>query len=133
VDVAAETARITDNKGVDVVLDAVGGRVFALSLKAVGRHGRVVTLANVNLEDSVVNTRDFYPKNATIYGFQIANLIQEGYDPHKDLDELMRLVVSGTLQVHVDRVFPLERAPEAHAYLEERRNRGKVVLAPTEA
>jgi NADPH:quinone reductase len=129
-DVVAEVARITEDKGVQVVIDAVGGPAFSLSLKAVGRGGRVVALANVSLEDSVVNTRDFYPKNATIYGLQIANLMEEGYDPRPDLEELMGLVASGTLRVHVDRVFPLEEAPAAHAYLEERRNRGKVVLVP---
>jgi NADPH2:quinone reductase len=129
-DVAAEVARITERRGVDVVLDAVGGKAFPLSLKAVGSRGRVVALANVTLEDSVVNTIDFYPKNATIYGFQIANLMQEGYDPRPDLEELMGLVASGELEVHVDRVFPLEAAGEAQSYLEQRRNRGKVVLVP---
>lgn len=129
-DVVAEVARVTESAGVDVVIDAVGGPVFSQSLKAVGRGGRVVALANVSLEDSVVNTRDFYPKNATIYGFQIANLMQEGHDPRLDLEELMGLVAAGTLNVHVDRVFPLEDAPAAHKYVEERRNRGKVVLVP---
>jgi NADPH2:quinone reductase len=127
-DVVAEVARVTENAGANVVIDAVGGPVFSQSIKAVGRSGRVVALANVSLEDSVVNTRDFYPKNATIYGFQLASLMAEGYDPHRDLEELMNLVVSGTLTVHINRVFPLEEAPEAHVHLEERRNRGKVVL-----
>ena len=131
-DVVSEIARITEDRGVPVVIDAVGGPVFAVSLKAVGRGGRVVALANVSLEDSVVNTRDFYPKNATIYGFQIANLMEEGYDPRQDMEDLMGLVASGTLRVHVDHVFPLGAAGEAHAYVEDRRNRGKVVLLPEE-
>ncbi len=129
-DVLAETSRVTEGRGVQVVLDAVGGRMFALSLKAVGSRGRVVALANVSLEDSVINTRDFYPKNATVYGFQMSRLLEEGYDPRPDLAALMGLLASGILRVHVDRVFPLAAAPEAHAYLEERRNRGKVVLEP---
>jgi NADPH2:quinone reductase len=129
-DLLAETSRLTDGRGVQVVLDAVGGRMFPLSLKAIGSRGRVVALANVALEDSVINTRDFYPKNATVYGFQMSRLLEEGYDPRQDLEALMELHASGILRVNVDRVFPLAAAPEAHAYLEERRNRGKVVLAP---
>jgi NADPH:quinone reductase len=89
-----------------------------------------VALANVTLEDSVVNTRDFYPKNATIHGFQISNLMDRTYDPRPDLAELLGLVAEGRFHVHVDRVFPLEEAAEAHRYLEERRNRGKVLLDP---
>ena len=130
-DVVAETKAITGDKGVEVVLDAVGGRTFPISLKAVAYAGRVVALANVTLEDSVINTRDFYPKNATIYGFQIGNLMErDGYDPRPDLNELLRLVADGQLRAHVDRTFSLAEAGEAHRYLEQRRNRGKVILTP---
>ena len=129
-DVVAEALRITGDRGVDVVIDAVGGRVFPSSLKATGHGARVVALANVTLEDSTVNTRDFYPKNVTIYGFQIANLMERGYDPRPDLEELIPLVADGTFRVHIDKTFPLAEAEAAHRYLEERRNRGKVVLVP---
>jgi NADPH2:quinone reductase len=130
-DIVAETKAITGDKGVEVVLDAVGGLVFPTSLKVVGHGGRVVALANVTLEDSVVNTRDFYPKNAIIYGFQLSNLREHsGYDARTDLEELVAVVGAGKLQVNVDRVLSLAEAAEAHRYLEERRNRGKVILIP---
>ena len=108
-----------------------GGSIFSESLKVVGHGGRVVALANVALEESRIDTRDFYPKNATIYGFQITNLIQRlGYGPRDDLGELADLVVRNKLEIHVDRAFPLGRAADAHRYLEERRNRGKVIIHP---
>jgi NADPH:quinone reductase len=129
-DVVAAVTEATEGRGADVVIDAVGGRAFTTALKAVGHLGRVVALANVTLEDSVVNTRDFYPKNATIHGFQISNLMDRTYDPRPDLAELLGLVAEGRFHVHVDRVFPLEEAAGAHRYLEERRNRGKVLLDP---
>jgi NADPH2:quinone reductase len=128
VDVAAEVRRITGGRGVDVVLDAVGGRTFGPSLQALAYAGRCVSMANVTTEDSVVNTRDFYPKNATIHGFHVSQLMEHGWDPRADLSEVMQLVASGELAVHVDQTFPLERAADAHRYLEERRNRGNVVL-----
>ncbi len=130
-DVLAEAMSITGDEGVEVVLDAVGGSAFAEALKVVGHGGRVVTLANVALEGSHVDTRDFYPKNATIYGFQVINLIERmGYDPRGDLEKLAGLVVEGKLKIHVDRVFPLAEVAGAHHYLEERRNKGKVILTP---
>jgi NADPH2:quinone reductase len=128
-DVAAEVARATGGKGCDVVLDAVGGRAFGASLKALAYRGRCVAMANVTTEDSVVNTRDFYPKNARILGFQISFLVdRDGWDPRPDLEELLGQFASGALAVHVDRAFPLADAAAAHRYLEERRNRGNVVL-----
>lgn len=128
-DVVAEVAKATAGKGCDVVLDAVGGQAFGASLKALAYRGRCVAMANVTTEDSVVNTRDFYPKNATIHGFQISFLSEkEGWDARPDLEELLGHVASRALTVHVDRSFPLVDAAAAHRYLEERRNRGNVVL-----
>jgi NADPH2:quinone reductase len=127
-DVAAEVRRITGGRGVDVVLDAVGGKTFGPSLQSLAYAGRCVSMANVTTEDSVVNTRDFYPKNASIFGFHVGQLMEHGWDPRPDLGELMQHVASGELEVQVDRTFPLEQAPDAHRYLEERRNRGAVVL-----
>ena len=128
VDVAAEARRITSGAGVQVVLDAVGGATFGPSLKALAYAGRCVSMANVTTEDSVVNTRDFYPKNASILGFHVGQLMEHGWDPRPDLRELMQRVASRELTVHVDRTFPLSAAADAHRYLEERRNRGNVVL-----
>ncbi len=58
-----EVKNLTDGKGVDAVLDIVGGPVFADSLRTIGYGGRVVAMANVALAPSTVDTRDFYPKN----------------------------------------------------------------------
>src|SRR5215218_4558566 len=67
-DVLERTRAIAGEEGVEVVLDTVGGSIFSESLKVVGHGGRVVALANVGLEQSRIDTRDFYPKNVTIYG-----------------------------------------------------------------
>ncbi|WP_326587197.1 quinone oxidoreductase family protein [Streptomyces sp. NBC_01294] len=124
-----EVARLTEGRGADVVLDTVGGRVFGQSLRMAGHAGRVVALANVALEPSTVDTRDFYPKNVTVHGFQLTNLLEHGYDPREDLREIAARVAAGTYRVPVETVFPLERAAEAHERLEQRANRGKIVLA----
>ncbi len=132
-DVLERTRDIVGEGGVEVVLDTVGGRHFGESLKLVGHGGRVVALANVALEQSVIDTCDFYPKNATIYGFQITNLVQRlGYDLRGDLAELADLAARGKLEVHVDRVFSLEEAGDAHRHMEERRNRGKIMIHPAD-
>ncbi|MFE6487209.1 zinc-binding alcohol dehydrogenase family protein [Streptomyces sp. NPDC057757] len=127
-----EVLRLTDGRGTDVVLDTVGGRAFGRSLREIGHGGRVVALANVALETSTVDTRDFYPKNASVLGFQLTNLQIHGYDPRADLRELAERVAAGTYRVPVETVLPLERARAAHERLERRDNKGKIVLTVTE-
>ncbi|MFC9842381.1 zinc-binding alcohol dehydrogenase family protein [Streptomyces sp. NPDC060223] len=127
-----EVLRLTDGRGADVVLDTVGGRAFGRSLREIAHGGRVVALANVALEPSTVDTRDFYPKNASILGFQLTNLQIHGYDPRADLRELAERVAAGTYRVPVEAVFPLEQARAAHERLEQRDNRGKIVIAVAE-
>jgi NADPH2:quinone reductase len=124
----ARVAELTNGTGVDAVLDLVGGRVFADGLRMIGYGGRVVAMANVALAPSTVDTRDFYPKNGRILGFQINALIEHGYDPRPDVAELLSAVAAGRFTVDIDAVFPLNRAAEAHRHLERRANRGKVLL-----
>lgn len=123
-----EVLRLTGGRGADVVLDTVGGEVFGHSLREAGFAGRVVALANVALAPSTVDTRDFYPKNVAIHGFQITGLIEHGYDPRPDLLAIAERVAVGDYRVPVESVFPLEQAAAAHELLERRSNRGKIVL-----
>ncbi|MFJ5966304.1 zinc-binding alcohol dehydrogenase family protein [Streptomyces sp. NPDC093060] len=125
-----EVLRLTGGRGGDVVLDTVGGRAFGRSLRETAHGGRVVSLANVALEPSTVDTRDFYPKNIAILGFQLTNLQIHGWDPRPDLRELAERVAAGTYRVPVETVLPLAEARAAHERLESRGNRGKIVLTP---
>jgi NADPH2:quinone reductase len=119
---------LTDGQGVDAVLDIVGGSAFADSLRAISYGGRVVAMANVALAPSTVDTRDFYPKNGRIFGFQITALMEHGYDPRPDLRELLDSVAAGRFTVDIDATFPLADAADAHRHVERRANRGKVLL-----
>ncbi|MGW3146818.1 quinone oxidoreductase family protein [Streptomyces sp. NPDC001177] len=124
-----EVLRLTGGRGADIVLDTVGGRALGRSLREAGHGGRVVALANVALEPSTIDTRDFYPKNISILGFQLTNLQIHGYDPRADLRELADRVAAGAYRVPIETLLPLQEARAAHERLESRDNRGKIVLA----
>ncbi|HEX3786307.1 MAG TPA: NADPH:quinone oxidoreductase family protein [Pseudonocardiaceae bacterium] len=130
VDVATEVGRLTDGRGAEVALDLVGGDAFSTSVRSVGRIGRVVALANVALAPSTIDTRDFYPKNVTIHGFQITDLMQHGWDPRPDLRSLLGALAERRFTVPIDATFPLDQAAEAHRRLASRITRGKIVLTP---
>ncbi|MGD9525409.1 MAG: zinc-binding alcohol dehydrogenase family protein [Pseudonocardia sp.] len=127
-DVPAEVLAHSDGRGANVVLDLVGGETFAGSLRAAARAANVVALANVALAPSVIDTRDFYPKNVHIHGFQVTDLMEHGYDPRPDLAEVLAGLAQRRFAVPVDSTFPLADAASAHARLESRAVLGKVLL-----
>ncbi|WP_327238308.1 zinc-binding dehydrogenase [Streptomyces sp. NBC_01317] len=123
---------LTGGKGADVVLDTVGGATFSESLLIVGNAGRVIAMANTALEPSTIDTRDFYPKNARIFGFQITALREGGYDPRPDLRDLLTGLAQGRFSVPVDATYDLTEAGKAHTHLEDPSTRGKVLLTVRE-
>jgi NADPH:quinone reductase len=127
-DVNDEVGRLTAGRGVDVVLDLVGGRTFAQSLRIAAPGGRVVAAANVAQQPSTVDTRDFYPKNVSISGFQFTNRQSLGWDPRPDLSLLLAQLAEGRYVVPVDSRFELGDAAAAHHRLESGGTLGKVVL-----
>ena len=58
----------------------------------------MVALANVALAPSTIDTRDFYPRNVHIHGFQITDLMEHGYDPRPDLRELLDSLAKAVLR-----------------------------------
>lgn len=128
-DVVDQVRNLTSGSGADAALDLTGGETFSACVRAVGHSGRVAAMANVALAPSTLDTRDFYPKNARIFGFQITNLMDHGYDPRPDLGELLDAVATGRFTVPIDATFPLARAADAHRHMEGRGARGKVMLS----
>lgn len=132
-ELVAATLDRTFGDGAAVVLDLVGGPSFAAGLKAVARGGRVVAMANVATTPSTVDTRDFYPRNVSIHGFQLNDLRDHGWDSRPDLRALLDGVAAGRFVVPRDSTFPLSEAAAAHQRLESREAIGKIVLTTEEA
>ncbi len=66
--------------------------------------------------------------NKAVFGVNLGHLWEEGTKVRAWGDALLSGVAEGWIRPHVDRTFPLDAAGEAHAYIEARRNKGKVVL-----
>ena len=101
-------------EGIDAVLDCVGGETAARSLKVVRDGGRLVTIVDLEQVRPTrhIDTRLLYFRPD---GQQLA--------------ELTKLVDTGQLTVHLDQVFPLAEARQAHERLETRHHQGKIVLS----
>jgi NADPH:quinone reductase-like Zn-dependent oxidoreductase len=145
-DFEAEVRRLTDGRGVDIVLDAVGGESLRKSYRSLAPLGRLFMFGVSSIAPGerrswlaaargLVRTPFFHPvrlmnDNRGVFGVNVGHLWREGPRLRAMLVELLALVKDGTLSPVVDRTFPLDEAPAAHRYLQERRNFGKVLLVP---
>lgn len=142
-DVEHEIARLTNGRGVDVILDPIGGASFQASYRMLAPLGRLVMLGVssmaaerrqiVRIARSWWQMRSFRPvsmmnRNRGVFGLNLGHL----WDERRALVPLMELIMTelgaGRLRPVVARTFPLERAADAHRFLQDRANIGKVVL-----
>jgi NADPH:quinone reductase-like Zn-dependent oxidoreductase len=121
-DFAAEVRRLTDKKGVEVVVEHTGKDTWGKSILAAARGGRVVTCGATSGYDAATDLRHVFSRQIQLLGSYMGR--------KASLHEIFRWVERGRLKPVVDRVLPLERAREAHAALERREAFGKVVLEP---
>ncbi|EFH84515.1 NADP-dependent oxidoreductase [Ktedonobacter racemifer] len=109
----AEAVHAAHPEGIDAVLDCVGGETAARSMQVVRERGRLVTIVDL---EQVTPTRHI---DTHVLYFR-----PDG----RQLAELTKLVDHGQLTVHLDQVFPLVMAKQAHERLETRHHQGKIVL-----
>ncbi len=116
----------TDGRGVDVVLESVGGDVLTRSVTALAPLGRLVSVGNSSRSPALTDLAQLLGKRISLFGFYLGN--ERG--TAEALAELLDLVAAGRVEAVIDRTFPLREAAEAHRYVAARRNLGKVLLIP---
>ncbi|RLD03000.1 MAG: alcohol dehydrogenase, partial [Chloroflexi bacterium] len=104
---------------VDVVVDNVG-TTFPLSLRALRKGGRLLTVGNTGAPKFEIDNRYIFAKHLSIIGSTMGTL--------KDFDEVMSLIVAGKLQPVIDKTFALKDARLAHERLENNEQLGKITL-----
>ena len=122
-DFVPEVLRLTDGRGVDMVVDSVGGPILVESLKALARGGRLVSCASGSLAGDVLTFSESLALDRRI------DIIFSALGGKADLVEALRLVRQGKVKPVVHAVLPLAEAAQAHQMLEERQQFGKIVLA----
>jgi NADPH2:quinone reductase len=130
-DFAEEVNDLTDGKGVDLVLDGIGGDTTSESLDCLTHFGRMVSYGAASGEPGYPDTSTLLFNNYTVYGYHLGQSMQR--DPERVLSavpHLTDLLTNGDLEVVVGETFPLEDAAAAHEHIENRESTGKVVLEP---
>ncbi|MGW2816882.1 quinone oxidoreductase family protein [Streptomyces sp. NPDC001415] len=126
----ADVLRATGGRGVDLVLDPVGGETLRRGLESLALFGRLVSYGNASGEEAwQVGQSELYPRGRTVSGFSVLGLAAG--DPHalrEIADRALRLATSGQVELPVTAEFPLEEAAAAHELMEGRTSTGKLLL-----
>jgi len=139
-------ADLTNGRGVDIVLDAVGGDSFARSYRCLNSLGRLFVFGVSSLAPGtrrrlgsallgLLRMPKFKPVslmtlNRGVFGVNLGNLWHRGDELSDMLGAILDLFGDGTFQPVVDRRFSFAEAAAAHQYIQDRKNFGKVVLVP---
>jgi NADPH:quinone reductase-like Zn-dependent oxidoreductase len=137
---------MTNGRGVELVIDPIGGghwKKSYLALRSTGRLGMFgVSAASANglkgkvgLLKAAWQTPWFHPfgllnKNKGVFGLNLGHMWHEGEKVAEWMRTILDGVREGWVRPHVDKAFPFDQVGEAHAYIEARKNTGKVVLIP---
>jgi synaptic vesicle membrane protein VAT-1 len=139
-----ELKRLTQGKGVMLITDPIGGTHWQKSYRALRATGRLgmfgVSAATTSklfgplrILPVALGMPFFHPiplvnRNKSVFGVNLGHMWHEPELIASWMQALLQGVADGWVRPHVDKAFPLAQAGEAHAYIEERRNIGKVVL-----
>ena len=130
-DVVGEVMAVTERRGVDLVVDPVGGRVLETSIAALAYRGRISWVGRAGRDDDVPDVWPIAMKNGTLTGvFLGAEMMIQPGRTHTLVADLLDRVASGELHVVIDRTYPLAEAADAHRYIESRQAFGRVLLIP---
>ena len=122
IEIDQEIKKLTHKKGVDVIIDHVGGKLWQPLLRSLKNGGTLVTCGATDGFDPKEDLRHIFYRQLRVLGSTMGN--------REEMKIVMSHIFEGRLQPVIDRVYDLENASEAHRYIEDRKVFGKVVLQP---
>ncbi len=134
----------TNFKGVDVILESVGGEVYRNSLQCLSPMGRLVLVGLSSVRFNKFNPLTWWPtykliprinllnmlgRSQGILAFHVGRLLDTSYTEVRGIfEELVDFVSQYQITPHIERIFPLEQIAGAHHFIESRQSMGKVIL-----
>lgn len=140
-----EEVRRVAPEGIEMVMDPIGGKSFSRSYQCLGSCGRLVVYgfsaaagpdgkrSVLRGGKAILQTPRFHPMklmhdNRAVIGVHLGRMESRGALLKTQLTEIFRLYAAGKVKPVIGKVFPLELAAEAHRYIHQRQNIGKVLL-----
>lgn len=119
-DFPQKVRELTGKRGVDVVVDCVGGESWVKSLASLAKGGRLVTCGATTGANPQTDLRRIFWNNLTVFGSTLGS--------REDFRQVLNFMNSSNTRPIIDRVFPLKDAAAAQKRMEEGKQFGKIVL-----
>jgi putative PIG3 family NAD(P)H quinone oxidoreductase len=128
------TQQLTGGRGVDVVLDVIGGDYFARNLAALATHGRIVQVGSMGGATGDIDIGRLMGKRAHVIGTVLrARPIEEKITiSRRFAREVLPWFERGVCRPVIDARFPLDQLPDAHRHMEANANVGKILIEVSE-
>jgi NADPH:quinone reductase-like Zn-dependent oxidoreductase len=123
--------KATGGKGVNLVVNTVGGTVFAESVRCMAFEGRLATVGYVdNTLQSTIDIQALHSKRLTLFG--VSNKMrtpeQRAAGVPRFVADLMPAIAAGRIRPVIDHVYPFAELPAARAHMESNQAVGKIVV-----
>jgi len=128
-DWATQLLKATEDVGVDIYLDSVGGEVFTEGLKVLKIRGTAVAFGSASGKPANFTPLVLIMKNQCVRGFSIGNYIAQPNLMKEGMEALMQACSKGQLKISTTS-YPLTEAAKVHQDMENRKTTGKLVLVP---
>jgi NADPH2:quinone reductase len=128
---ADEVLKLTDAKGVDLILDAVGKPTFEEGLRCLAMLGHLILYGRAGGPTDPLNVATLSAKSQKVSGFMVPTITRNFPEKTRESAErCFTLMREGKLKLHIGKTYPLGQAADAHRFLESRQSTGKLVLIP---
>jgi NADPH:quinone reductase len=124
--------KATAGKGVNLVVNAVGGSMFAECVRSMGFEGRLATVGYVDgVLKSEIDIQALHVKRLTLFGVsnKMRSAEQRAAAVPGFVADLLPAIAAGRIRPVIDKIYPFDQLAAAKAYMESNRHLGKIVLA----
>jgi|SRR5690625_194895 len=126
-----EVLKITDNKGVDVILDTIAGKNFEDGMNCLADFGRMVIFGHISGSPGNVTTDQLHSSCRSVIGYStIAYRNNRPLELKKSANKVLKLIEEKSLDMVISKKYNLSQANEAHEFIESRQSTGKILLKP---
>ncbi|WP_256762180.1 NADPH:quinone oxidoreductase family protein [Cohnella sp. WQ 127256] len=120
---------LTDGKGVNIILDSIGGEITEQSMNCLSKYGRLVVFGNSSGKYGQLQTSELHSSCRSVLGFSLGTTRKEQPEVLKDTSlQVFRMLESGQITIKISEKLPLKDASLAHQLIESRNSTGKVLL-----
>ena len=129
-DLVQAVRQLTNDQGVDLALDAVGGDLFPQVFESLGTGGIVVPYGIVGGKQPPLDVLALVDRSRQVAGFMLFDYLRSRSELLERIHQVFDAVTAGIIQPQVAETFPLIEAAQAHRHLENSRRVGKILLQP---